>query len=130
MGWIYIIKNTRTKSVYVGMTTNQKAVVRWTQHLAKLKTNTHPNFRLQKAWRLFGPASFVFQPLFQRPNQRSLLQSETGLIKYLRFNGVGLYNYGDGGAYIPAVKRAQAKRKFDLARPLRRLDAAKRRRAR
>jgi group I intron endonuclease len=58
---VYSIKNLINNKVYVGRTSNLKE--RKYGHFQKLKTNKHPNKKLQYAFNKYGDTNFIFEVL-------------------------------------------------------------------
>jgi group I intron endonuclease len=57
---IYVIRNVRTGSAYVGQSKNMRK--RIADHLNLLRSGRHRNPHLQNAWNLYGEDSFVWEP--------------------------------------------------------------------
>lgn len=70
---IYLIENTLNGRVYVGSAANFNA--RRLQHIGSLRSNTHYNRFLQRAWNKYGESAFRFR-LILFCNKASLLQWE------------------------------------------------------
>lgn len=55
---IYMIENIVNKKVYIGQSSAINK--RFSQHIAKLNSNTHTNSHLQAAWNKYGQGNFIF----------------------------------------------------------------------
>ena len=58
---IYEIRNTETGKVYIGQSKN--IMIRWRDHIARLKKQKHDNQYLQNAWNKYGAEAFSFSIL-------------------------------------------------------------------
>jgi group I intron endonuclease len=58
---VYQIRNTTTGQAYIGSAVNMG--IRWSKHKYELRRNLHDNQFLQRAWRKYGEANFIFEPL-------------------------------------------------------------------
>lgn len=58
---VYRIQNTVTRDCYVGSSINLER--RWTVHRSELRCGSHPNQRLQRAYKKYGAESFVYDIL-------------------------------------------------------------------
>lgn len=77
---VYAIEHIATGRKYIG---SSKAVRhRWAQHRSKLRQGTHPNPRLQNAWRHYGESAFAFYMVEQVGEDR-LLATEQRLLDIL-----------------------------------------------
>jgi group I intron endonuclease len=60
-----------TRQVYIGSTSNFQR--RWKEHRDDLANRYHSNYRLQRAWNIYGPSAFVFEIVERTvPSQRLL----------------------------------------------------------
>jgi len=62
---VYEIKNMVNKKSYIGSSTDIKQRFRKHRHL--LKSNKHPNYKLQLDWNLFGEQNFLFSIKIHAP---------------------------------------------------------------
>lgn len=96
-GAVYLIANTVSGSVYVGLSTNPRK--RWRWHLCELRANRHPNPYLQRAWNKYGAAAFEFSVLEECDTLEALNDAEVFWIGYLRYIGTSIYNQKSGGGF-------------------------------
>lgn len=93
MGYgVYLIINTRTNDVYVGLT-RTSFQHRWQNHQKELRANTHRNNRLQKAWNKYGSQAFEFVPIEEAGTYTQAEEAENFYLTYFKFIGVSLYNH-------------------------------------
>ena len=83
---IYAIKNLQNSKMYVGQSVN--IVVRWRDHLKKLRANTHIAKYLQRSFDKYGENSFVFG-VIEYCNREELNEKE-----YYWVNFYDTYNKG------------------------------------
>jgi len=76
---IYGIKNIVNDKIYIGSSKNVKK--RWYYHKYKLKKGTHPNKRLENAWKKYGVDSFIFI-IIELIEQTNLIEREQYYIDY------------------------------------------------
>ena len=74
---VYVIFNKITMEAYIGQSKN--IAKRWATHKSGLRSGTHPNKRLQAAWKNYGESVFVFC-VFSLVNSDGLLELENSLI--------------------------------------------------
>lgn len=96
-GVVYLIHNTITHAVYVGLSTRPR--YRWTWHQCELNANRHPNSHLQHAWNKYQAAAFEFAVVESCATAAELSEAEIFWIEYLRSCGVPLYNQKSGGGF-------------------------------
>jgi group I intron endonuclease len=88
---IYQIVNSINGKVYVGQT--MRGVLRWNQHLRRLRGNRHVNPNLQADFNEFGEDVFEWSIIQELPKDREVLvQEETNTIQRLLAEGKELYN--------------------------------------
>jgi group I intron endonuclease len=73
-GGVYYIEHIPTKRIYVGSTINFHK--RFWAHRKMLRTNTHYNVKLQRAWNKHGESDFVFKILETVPIKERILERE------------------------------------------------------
>lgn len=88
---IYEIKNKNSGYRYIGCSKNYKE--RWNEHLKGLKTNTHHNVHLQRAWNKYGESAFEFNVLLQVESEKTMFLEEARMIEQEDM----LYNIFEGG---------------------------------
>ena len=94
---IYEIKNINSGKVYIGQ--SKDIMIRWRDHIARLKSQKHDNKYLQHAWNKYGAEAFTFsileecEPDFDKLNELEI--KWIGLKNALDHN-VG-YNIASGG---------------------------------
>lgn len=96
MRGIYRILNTVTGHAYIGSSGNIPE--RLARHRRELRTGTHCNPRLQRAWRKYGPDAFDFEAVCSVPETDDLLEIEQQYI-----DAEGEYNIIPAGA-VPSFK--------------------------
>lgn len=89
---IYIITNSKDKTVYIGSTISFKK--RWGQHHRELRRGAHRNSHLQHAWKKYGESVFEFDILEHLDNPEELYLAEQFWMDIYRLEGKKLYNYG------------------------------------
>lgn len=72
---VYTIRNTQTNAVYIGSTARTFAH-RWAQHRYGLGRGTHPCVHLQRAWKKYGEAAFIFEITEIVETESSVLECE------------------------------------------------------
>jgi group I intron endonuclease len=70
---IYSIVNILNNKIYIGSSINIKK--RWASHKRKLRSNSHPNKKLQSAWNKYSEESFIFN-IIEHSNIEILLIRE------------------------------------------------------
>lgn len=102
-GYIYQIINKVDGKRYVGQTINLEK--RKASHFSKLKTNSHPNYLLQKAWNEWGEENFEFSyEEIEDASPEILNQKEIETIA--RFNSfIDGYNRTAGGQGGPIRRK-------------------------
>lgn len=88
---VYLIVNTVTNAVYVGMTKSTFAT-RWRGHRHSLRHGVHKNPHLQNAWKQYGEAAFEFSVLEAVDGDANIHEAEDFYIEYLRYIGAAVYN--------------------------------------
>src|SRR5688500_15641397 len=83
MQGIYKITNIRTKegSCYVGSSVSIES--RWAWHVKDLEAWKHHSYKLQRAWKRFGPKTFTFEVVELVTSSRNLLKREQHYIDTL-----------------------------------------------
>jgi group I intron endonuclease len=71
---VYKILNTVTHDFYIGSAKRLDA--RWKRHIQCLRTSTHPNIHLQRAWDKYGSKAFLFSVLEFVDDKTRLLEVE------------------------------------------------------
>lgn len=79
---IYLIRNTKTQTVYVGSAVN--VVKRWQAHRRSLAQKKHHSIILQRAWDKYGAAAFVFEIIEPVRNALHLKPIEQVYLDYYR----------------------------------------------
>ena len=74
MPGIYEIKNVVDNKFYIGSSVKVRGRIR--EHFRELGANTHPNFRLQRAFNKDGKESFVFRQIEKVQEVKDLLKRE------------------------------------------------------
>ena len=62
MAFVYKIICVSNNKLYIG-STKRLLCQRWGDHKSCLRTQTHPNIHLQRAWNKYGADSFIFQKI-------------------------------------------------------------------
>jgi len=88
---IYQIVNSINGKVYVGQT--MRGVLRWNQHLCRLRGNRHVNPNLQADFNEFGADVFEWSIIQELPKDKEVLErEEINTIQRLLAEGKELYN--------------------------------------
>lgn len=88
---IYLIRNSRTKKVYIGSAVNIKQ--RWREHYKSLQRKTHGNRHLQNAWNKYGEKTFEFKILFKCDVNELLFWEQRAInLHKILFGWNNLYN--------------------------------------
>lgn len=108
---IYQIKNLVNNKMYIGSSVN--IANRWTQHLALLNLNKHPNLHLQKSWDKYGKENFTFailEEIFTTEN--IFIKEKEYILKFNTINSINGYNKSlpDMNGYTPMSK--EGKKRF------------------
>lgn len=120
---IYQIRNTVNGKIYVGSA--RRLSTRRNGHFSGLRSNTHPNKKLQNAWDKYGEHIFIFEPLITcapsmlihyeqqfidqwKPayNIRTVAESNAGL-KYTPEQKEGLRKVKNGAAWKANMSRSK-----------------------
>lgn len=101
--WIYKVTNTINGKSYIGITTKEHAVSRWSGHKWSAKTGS--KYPLHRAIRKYGKSSFVFETLGKAQSKPQLKRLEIEHIK--RFNTLvpSGYNISPGGELVPKGRK-------------------------
>jgi group I intron endonuclease len=70
---VYLIRNKTNDKVYVGSAVSIRT--RWARHLKMLRSRTHDNIKLQRAWDKHGESAFEFEIAANCPHEE-LLRAE------------------------------------------------------
>lgn len=89
---IYLITNIVNNHKYVGSSIH--LADRYEEHISKLRTNSHDNIYLQRAWNLYGKDSFRFDILLYC-SEETLLRYEQFYITFYWDSGHTCYNLCD-----------------------------------
>jgi group I intron endonuclease len=111
---IYLITNLINSKVYIGSAVRLKR--RWIEHKNRLRSNTHHNQYLQRAWVKYGEENFKFE-IIQHCDKESLAFIETSLIKWFQASDEKFgYNICDEGRNRLGAKHSEeTKRKIGAA---------------
>ncbi|SRR6266508_150236 len=111
---IYIIENVITGAVYIG-SSGQAMARRFYRHKVDLRNETHPNERLQRAWKKYGEDAFIFKALEAVPDRDLLLEREQYWIDRFRAER-DCYNLAEVAGTNAGVERtAEWKRRISEA---------------
>jgi group I intron endonuclease len=93
---IYKIVNKINKKCYMGASTNIKS--RWYSHTYELKSHTHDNIHLQRAWDKYGKENFEFLIIEEIPKEQ-LTRKDQYYLNLCKDNPTLYYNlvYESGG---------------------------------
>lgn len=80
---IYIIEQLSTKRKYVGQTQKTDANIRWKEHLSQLRSGSHWNCFLLRAYKKYGESDFKFYVVESTDNVEQLNILETIYIQKL-----------------------------------------------
>ena len=112
--YLYEIRNTVNKSVYVGITRNSLSR-RWLAHKSAAKRGVKSI--LYDAIRSLGVENFYITPVREFDNISELLEAEKVLIKHHRSSDEKCYNILDGGeSYFPIKDWDAQRAKLKIAR--------------
>lgn len=83
---VYRIRCVVVGKCYIGGTSNLRG--RWIQHKADLRSGSHRNLHLQRAWNKYGESAFVFE-ILERANRNNVFEKEQKWIdkEKPKFNG-------------------------------------------
>ena len=110
---VYLIVNTATDAIYVGMTKSTFAA-RWRDHRHRLRHGIHKNPHLQNAWDKYGESAFEFSVLESLVDDESIHEAENFYIEYLRYIGAAIYNFRlPGSVHQKQRLSAESKAKID-----------------
>ena len=109
MAYIYSILNIKNNKAYIGQTIKDNLWDRIRKHFEKLRTNTHPNKKLQNAYNKYGEENFIYFPLCTC-EKHELNKLEIQYIKLFDTFKSG-YNMTEGGQGIIS-QDAQLKNKI------------------
>ena len=112
--YLYEIRNTVNKSVYVGITRN-KVSIRWSAHKSAAKRGVKSI--LYDAMRSLGVDNFYITLVKSFDNEDDLLDAEKELINHHRSSDEKCYNILDGGeGYFPIKDWDAQRAKLKIAR--------------
>ncbi len=94
---VYEIYCTSSGKRYIGSSSDIHK--RWEQHINSLKNNSHHNYYLQQAWKMYGEDNFVFCILDKVYDKKDLFKIEEKYIKKFKF--YDLYNILKKPGYTP-----------------------------
>lgn len=109
---IYKITNIKNKKIYIGQTI-EPPLARWENHKYHLKTNTHHNVHLQRAWKKYGDDSFQFEIICEANSKEELNKLEENWIKQVSKNS---YNIRPGGSKSHHTNETRRKVSISLKR--------------
>lgn len=111
---IYCIENINTNKKYIGQSINIDD--RWSKHKSELRSNSHDNDYLQKAWNKYGEDNFRFY-ILEECNSSDLNEREIYYINlYQTLDYKNGYNLKEGGQYGAVSEYGNSKRKQSLKR--------------
>jgi group I intron endonuclease len=110
---IYSLHNSVDQTMYVGQT--QDFIARSKKHFSSLRSKTHGNPFLQRAFNKYGEIAFSYEPLEECSSVEECDKVEDFYIKYLRFLGARLYNLADGGGRTGWHLSEEAKARISAA---------------
>jgi group I intron endonuclease len=106
--FVYCIKNLVNDKVYVGQST-QKTDHRLQEHKSKLRSNTHENIHLQRAWNKYGESNFEIRKLETVETIDELNRLETRYAKQFRVHdrqfGYNIRGTGDNRFVTEETKK-------------------------
>lgn len=91
MDYIYLLKNNKTKRIYVGRTCKPKN--RLKNHLNNLRANRHTNELLQKDYNQYGECSFEFEVVESIENLTRTSVERDWMIKLKTYDPKYGYNF-------------------------------------
>ena len=92
---IYKITNIQDGKVYIGQSIDIYS--RWKCHKCELRKNKHRNTHLQRAWNLYGSASFLFEIIKECPEDQLDYYERKYINEYNALDMKHGYNYDSGG---------------------------------
>jgi group I intron endonuclease len=92
---IYTIRNLVTGDIYVGQTSDRSR--RFSRHRCSLRDGTHHNRFLQRSYRKYGAAAFVYEAVEKDLTEEQANAREAALIVDLRRDGRTVFNLREGG---------------------------------
>lgn len=96
--YYYKILNIKNGNFYIGITTDYQK--RWKEHLRNLRNHTHPNYKIQKDFDIFGEDSFSFSIIDEKDTTKEKgYEYEYKLIQ--ENNATSSYNICEGGLINP-----------------------------
>ena len=96
--YYYKITNIKNGSFYIGITTNY--IKRKKQHLNNLKNGTHPNYKIQQDYNLYGIEYFNFEIIDElEGTEEEGYNYEYNLIQ--KYHATNSYNILEGGKINP-----------------------------
>lgn len=115
---IYAIVHIKSGKLYIGSTT-KSFQYRKNKHYSELRSNTHHNVKLQRAWNKYGEASFDFRIIEALSDRTTVRDIEQYYIDV--FYGRSCYNINKNAKVPDASKGGRASSAIQANKSLRRI---------